>query len=47
MSSIIQSTKNWLAKPFDPEGSAANWFLFVGLLLAICFLWSRITTRIV
>lgn len=47
MNSVVNSTKAWLAKPFDEDGSAVNWFLFIGLLLAICWLWSRIIVRIV
>jgi hypothetical protein len=29
----------WLAKPFEPDMSAARWFLFLGLLLALLWGW--------
>jgi len=43
---ILNGTKDWLKRPFREDGSAINWFLFVGLMLAISWLWSRILQRI-
>jgi hypothetical protein len=36
----------WLRQPFKEDGSALDWFLFVGLIGAISWLWSRILVRI-
>jgi hypothetical protein len=38
--------RTWLAKPFDQDGNAGEWFLFVGLIAIISWLWSRILARI-
>jgi hypothetical protein len=35
----IAAFKAWLAKPFSPDMSAQQWFLFFGLLLVISFMW--------
>jgi hypothetical protein len=32
----------WWKKPFAMEGDAVSWFLFIGLVLVIIFLWTRI-----
>lgn len=32
----------FLAKPFSSDMSAADWFLFIGLLLIIIVLWTTI-----
>lgn len=36
------SLQQWWAKPFDTQGSVWNWALFVGLLLVLIILWSRV-----
>lgn len=46
MDNYVSSLKGWLNKPFDESMSAVDWFLFVGLMLAIIWLWSRIIVRI-
>jgi len=43
---LWNGTKGWLHRPFKEDGSALDWFLFVGLMLAISWLWSRILQRI-
>lgn len=43
---LCQSVRGWLAKPFDESGNVFDWFLFVGLIGLISWLWSRILTRI-
>jgi hypothetical protein len=32
----------WWKKPFCAECSAFSWFLFVGLIIVVIFLWTRI-----
>ncbi len=43
---FCQSARAWLAKPFDEDGNVFDWFLFVGLIGIISFLWTRILARI-
>jgi len=39
---MIDGFTNWLREPFRSNMSAADWFLFVGLLLVVMFLWRLI-----
>lgn len=34
--------KTWAAKPFSEDMSAAEWFLFIGLLIVIMALWQLV-----
>jgi hypothetical protein len=34
--------KAWWTQPFKSDGSVKTWFLFVGLILVVIFLWTRI-----
>lgn len=43
---VYSAITKWLKEPFNSEGSALNWFLFVGLLLVIIFAWSRVINLI-
>lgn len=43
---LCQTVRGWLAKPFDENGNVLNWFLFVGLIGVISWLWTRILARI-
>jgi len=36
------SFKQWWAQPFQSEGSVWNWALFIGLILVLIILWSRV-----
>lgn len=38
----MQAFQSWLAQPFNAGMSAAQWFLFFGLLLIIAALWHMI-----
>jgi hypothetical protein len=38
----MEQFKAWWAKPFDSQGSAFTWVLFVGLLIIAAFLWQTI-----
>ena len=38
-------SKFW-TKPFDPNGDAINWVLFLGLLLIAAWGWSRVINKI-
>jgi len=37
---ITDSIHDWYSKPFNSEGTALNWILFVGLLVIGAFLWN-------
>lgn len=39
---MLQSFKDWLAKPFSEDQSAKGWFLFVGLLIVSAIGWHMI-----
>lgn len=43
---FCSTVRTWLKKPFDQDGSVIEWFLFVGLIAIISFLWTRILERI-
>lgn len=43
---FCKAVRTWLAKPFDENGNVGNWFLFVGLIGVISWLWTRILARI-
>ena len=39
---MISSFKNWWTQPFQSNGSVVNWALFIGLILVLILLWSRV-----
>lgn len=39
---MLTSFKAWWASPFDSSGSVWNWALFIGLILVLILLWSRV-----
>jgi len=43
---LISGTKDWFHRPFREDGTAVDWFLFVGLMICISWLWSRVLERI-
>jgi hypothetical protein len=36
------SFKTWFSEPFDSQGSVWQWALFIGLVLVLILLWSRV-----
>lgn len=36
------SLQAWWKQPFDSQGTVWNWALFIGLLLVLIILWSRV-----
>lgn len=46
-SAFMDGFSQWLERPFDPQMSALNWFLFFGLLLLISFAWGFIIRKVV
>lgn len=47
MGALQQSLADFWKQPFSAQGSAGQWFLFVGLLLIIIFAWNRILRFII
>jgi hypothetical protein len=39
---MVSSIKAWLLQPFKSNGSVWNWALFIGLILVLIILWSRV-----
>lgn len=42
LTNVVSSVMKWFQHPFTTEGSAFDWFLFVGLLIVIAGLWNII-----
>lgn len=43
---LCVAVNKWLKQPFREDGSALNWFLFLGLALVAVFFWTRILKRV-
>ena len=41
-SGILGVVFQWLAHPFNTQGSALNWVLFLGLLVVAAWFWQHI-----
>jgi len=39
---MFEQFKTWWAKPFNIDGDVISWLFFVGLILVLIFLWTRI-----
>ena len=39
---VLTELTSFLAKPFNPQGSAIQWFAFIGFLLIAIYLWHAI-----
>lgn len=39
---LVSSLGQWYAKPFNTNGSALNWILFLGLIIIAAFLWNLV-----
>lgn len=43
---FLADFKRWAAKPYDEEGNVGDWILFIGFMVAITYLWTRVVQRI-
>ncbi len=43
---LISSVTKWLQHPFNTQGSALNWILFVGLLAIAIWWWNHVLLQI-
>jgi hypothetical protein len=41
-SDFANTIEKWWAQPFNAQGSAFQWFLFLGLLIIIVVAWNQI-----
>jgi len=39
---LVSGTVAWWKHPFNSQGSALNWVLFVGLIIIAAFLWQTV-----
>jgi hypothetical protein len=46
MDSISDTIKNWWATPFQPNGDAISWALFLVFVVTVAFLWNRVLQHI-
>lgn len=42
MQDILDRFDRWWKQPFNAQGSAMTWVLFVGLLIIAAFLWQTV-----
>jgi hypothetical protein len=47
LQNYLADVKRWALHPYREDGNALDWLLFIGLLTAATFLWSRVIRRIV
>ena len=43
---LFGAIDEWVKKPFNSQGSAVNWILFVGLLAIAIFFWQVILLKL-
>lgn len=43
---LISRVNNWMAHPFNAQGTVLDWFLFLGVICIAAFLWSRVIREI-
>lgn len=43
---VLALFQNWLKKPFDPEGDALSWVLFLGFVSIVLLAWRKIINKI-
>lgn len=43
---MLADFKDWAARPFSADMSAAHWFLFLGLLIVLATLWGLILSTV-
>lgn len=44
---FLSDVKRWASQPYDKDGSTLDWFLFIGLVLASIYLWTRVINLII
>lgn len=44
---LVSSLGKWYAHPFNSDGTALNWVLFLGLVIVAAFLWNLVIIQVV
>jgi hypothetical protein len=44
---LMDDLSKWYAQPFNTQGDALNWVLFLGLLILAAFFWQMILMHLV
>jgi len=47
MNTFFDDIIGWMKRPFDAQGSAVRWILFVGLLIIAAWFWHVILMDVV
>lgn len=43
---LLENVNEWYTKPFRGDGTALQWFAFVGLVLIAAFIWRSVIREI-
>ena len=43
---LLANIGKWWSHPFNTQGSAMNWILFVGLVIIAAFMWQLVLLKI-
>lgn len=43
---FVAEVLGWAKKPFNAQGSALNWILFVGLLAIAAWMWNTVLIKL-
>lgn len=44
---LVSTLGKWYAHPFNANGTALNWILFLGLVIVAAFLWNLVIIQMV
>jgi hypothetical protein len=47
LDSFLSDLKRWAALPYKEDGNIGDWILFLGFMVAVTFIWTRIIARII
>lgn len=47
MDALYTRLRDMLARPFNEDGDALSWFLFLGLVVISLFAWTRILKHMI
>lgn len=47
MDGIVQDFMAWIREPYSDDMTVLDWFLFIGLILLIIWVWARILRKVI
>lgn len=47
LDTFFSDVKRWAAKPYDDNMDAFQWALFLGFMLSVTYLWTRVVRAII